>query len=122
VLRVKCENGGNMLTIRKIKNKVRVTFSLPAQEGDESVYLVGHFNDWDVRATPMASTSAGNWVVEVSLRPNREYQFRYLVNGTLWRNDPAADSFVHNQYGSENSVVAAVGESHPRRTEPRKNK
>ena len=107
-----------MLTKRKIKNKVRVTFSLPAQKGDESVYLVGDFNDWDVRATPMAFTSEGYWEVNLSLRPNREYQFRYLVNGSVWRNDPAADSYVRNQRGSENSVVATIIGSSMKRTDP----
>ncbi len=97
-----------MLTKRKIKNRVRITFTLPAQEGDESVYLVGDLNDWDVRATPLVFTSGGYWEVKLSLRPNREYQFRYLVNGTVWRNDSAADSYVRNQYGSKNSVVATI--------------
>jgi 1,4-alpha-glucan branching enzyme len=105
-----------MLTKRKIKNKVRVTFTLPAQQGDESVYLVGDFNDWDVRATPMAFTSEGCWEAKLSLRPNREYQYRYLVNGTIWRNDLAADSYVLNEFGSENSVAATIIESRTKRT------
>ena len=106
-----------MLTKRKIKNKVRVTFNLPAQQGDESVYLVGDFNDWDVRATPMAFMSEGYWEVRLSLRPSREYQYRYLVNGSIWRNDPAPDSYVRNEFGSENSVAATINESRTKRTD-----
>lgn len=105
---------------RKLKNKVQVNFTVPAQEGDDSAYLVGDFNDWDMRATPMARTSEGNWEVKLSLKPNREYQYRYLVNGTLWRTDPSADSYVRNPYGTENSVVSTIIEGRMKRGGSRK--
>ena len=41
----------------------------------------------------------------LTLDPEREYQFRYLVNGTSWQNDAAADKYVPNAYGDDNSVV-----------------
>jgi hypothetical protein len=39
------------------------------------------------------------------LAPGREYQFRYLINGQHWFNDPHAGAFVPNGYGGENCVV-----------------
>ncbi len=107
---------------RKLKNKVQVTFTLPVQEGDESAYLVGDFNDWDVHATRMDRIDEGSWEAKVSLRPDREYQYRYLVNGTLWRTDPAADDYMRNPYGSENSVVSTFLESPIKRGGSRKAK
>ncbi len=96
---------------RKLKNKVQVTFTIPIQEGDESAYLVGDFNDWDVHATPMNRTGEGNWQAQLSLKPDRDYEYRYLVNGELWRTDPSADNYMRNPYGSENSVVSTFLES-----------
>ena len=104
-----------MLTKRRMKNKISVTFTLPAEEGDESVQLVGDFNEWDVRATPMTLTREGSWEVKLGLKPNREYQYRYLVNGSVWRNDCAADSYVRNQSGSENSVLTTIIQSSKKR-------
>jgi 1,4-alpha-glucan branching enzyme len=95
-----------MLTKRKLKNKVRVIFTLPAHAGDESVRLVGDFNNWDQTAMPMARNKDGDWEVKLDLEPDQEFQFRYLVNGRVWRNDPAADGFVRNPFGSENSLVS----------------
>jgi hypothetical protein len=40
------------------------------------------------------------------LEAGKEYQFRYLIDGTVWKNDPQADSFVENSFGEENSVVS----------------
>lgn len=45
------------------------------------------------------------WGLTLTLDPEREYQFRYLVNGTSWQNDAAADKYVPNAYGDDNSVV-----------------
>ncbi len=101
---------------RKLKNKVQVTFVLPVQEGDETVCLVGDFNNWDMHVTPMAPASERNWEVKLRLAPNHEYQYRYLVNGRIWRTDPAADSYVRNPYGSENSVVTTTVTSRQNQT------
>ncbi len=45
------------------------------------------------------------WHITLELDQGREYQFRYLVNGTDWHNDWHADKYVPNRFGSDNSVV-----------------
>lgn len=86
--------------------KVRVTFELPSTMWAESVYLVGDFNNWDQNSMPMMQSRAdAAWHITLELDKGREYQFRYLVNGTDWHNDWHADKYVPNQYGSDNSVV-----------------
>jgi len=47
----------------------------------------------------------GVWRVAVELPSGREYSFRYLVDGVHWLNDPSADRYVPNPFGSENSMV-----------------
>ncbi|MFN8483432.1 MAG: isoamylase early set domain-containing protein [Anaerolineae bacterium] len=85
---------------------LRVLFELPAQFWAESVYLVGDFNDWDTAATPMTQSGPeGEWRVMLELETGKEYQFRYVADGVNWHNDSAADKYVPNDKGSDNSVV-----------------
>jgi 1,4-alpha-glucan branching enzyme len=96
------------------KNNCSVKFSLPKEAvgSANTVHLVGDFNEWDHTATPMAKDENGDFVVTLTLELNRDYQFRYLIDGDRWENDWDADRYDPNQYGIENSVV--VIESAPK--------
>ncbi len=97
-----------MLKKRFLKSgKVKVEFILPeavAAEA-ESAYVVGEFNNWDERATPMKRYKNGKFKATLTLEPNRAYEFRYLVNGDQWHNDWDADRYVPNPFEGDNSVV-----------------
>ena len=96
-----------MLQKRKLAGgKVRVTFQMPALEGVTHLTLVGDFNNWDTTATPLTCAADGSWSTALTLESGRDYQFRYLANGEVWHNDWAADAYVPNQFGGENSVVS----------------
>jgi 1,4-alpha-glucan branching enzyme len=84
--------------------KVRVTFSLPSAIWADTIFLVGDFNDWDERATPMRQTETG-WMVTLELDAGYSFQYRYLHNGNEWHNDWNADGYEPNIYGGDNSVV-----------------
>ena len=99
--------GQEMLAKRKLgRGKVAVTFSMPPLDGVTELHLVGDFNDWSAGATPLVKDSAGVWSVELPLAAGREYQYRYLANGTEWHNDWAADAYVPNEHGTDNCVVS----------------
>jgi 1,4-alpha-glucan branching enzyme len=86
----------------------KVTFTLPAHRLDsiEQVALLGEFNDWDPIALPMKKSKSGDFTATINLEKNREYQFRYLVNGGTWLNDEAADSYQPSPLSYDhNSVV-----------------
>ena len=89
----------------KGKPVCKVTFYTPAAIEAETIYLVGDFNNWDERATPMESLKDGRFKVTLALEAGREYQFRYLVNGAEWHNDWEADRYVPNPFSGDNSVV-----------------
>ena len=89
----------------KTKEVVKVTFSLPEAVQGETVFLVGDFNNWDESATAMKRQKNGSFTVTLDLEKEREYQFRYLVNGTEWHNDWKADGYIPNPYSGDNSVV-----------------
>lgn len=96
-----------MLKKQQLKTKpvCKVTFSLPADIQAETAFLVGDFNDWSEEATPMKKAKDGSFSVTLNLDRDKEFQFRYLVNKTDWRNDPEADKYVPNPFEGDNSVV-----------------
>lgn len=85
-------------------DKVRVTFSMPAGIWADTIHLVGDFNNWNCTATPLRLCEYG-WSVSLELDAGKEYQYRYLVNGTDWYNDWRADRYEPNEFGGDNSVV-----------------
>ena len=94
-----------MLNKRFLKNKCKVTFTLPKEISAESAFLVGSFNGWSKTATPLKQLKSGVWKVAVNLDKDREYQFRYFINGAEWHNDWEADAYVPNNVDGDNSVV-----------------
>ena len=85
--------------------KVKVTFELPAN-GAHSVSVVGDFNGWDKEATPLKKRKKdGVWSAAINLPVATSYQFRYWIDNTRWENDWAADDYVPNGFGTDNSVL-----------------
>lgn len=96
-----------MLKKQYLKSKpiCKVTFTLPESIEAETVYLVGDFNSWNETQTPMYKQKDGHFVVTVNLDKGKEYQYRYLINGTEWHNDWNADKYISNPFSGDNSVV-----------------
>ncbi len=92
--------------LKSKKGVCKVTFELPQEKGGETAHLVGAFNNWDQKATPMKRAKTGGFSVTLSLDAGKEYRFRYLLDGTRWENDPKADRQVPNEFGSEDSVIS----------------
>jgi hypothetical protein len=93
----------------KTKRVCKVTFVVPGTVAGEakSVCIVGDFNDWNNTATPMKQRKSKDFAVTLELEPEREYQFRYLIDGSKWENDRNADRHVASPFGdSQNSVVS----------------
>ena len=88
----------------KTKPTCDVTFELPKNIEAKSVSVVGDFNEWDESANPLRKTK-GVWKTTLKLEQDREYQYRYFVNGEEWHNDWEADKYVPNPYSGDNSVV-----------------
>ena len=90
---------------QEASGRVRVTFTMPAIEACEGLYLVGDFNAWNEAAHPMQHNEDGTWALTMGLEPGREYQYPYYTADRTWHNDPAADACIPNPYGSDNCVV-----------------
>lgn len=102
-----------MLIKQVVKSRqiVKVTFEVPQAELPEglellSLHVVGEFNDWDETAVPLKyHKKEKSYRATVELEPGQSYQFRYLVNGSYWSNDWAADAYTPNNLGEDNCVV-----------------
>jgi 1,4-alpha-glucan branching enzyme len=92
----------------KAKPTCKVKFSLEGETYNSatSIVLVGDFNNWQIGETPLKKAKSGGWSVSLDLETGKTYQFRYLIDGNIWENDPEADGFVPSGLGSENSVLS----------------
>jgi 1,4-alpha-glucan branching enzyme len=82
---------------------VSVTLRVPAVAAARSVDVVGEFTDW--RLVTMQPDEDGSLFATFDLPVGHAYRFRYLIDGERWENDWAADSYVPNDYGGDDSVI-----------------
>ncbi len=85
--------------------KVKFTLNKQIGKSRKTVFLVGEFNGWDNRATPMEKMKDGSFTATLTLQKGKKYQYRYLLDGAIWENDWEANEYVPTEYGSDNSVV-----------------
>ena len=90
----------------KAGRSCRVTFELPPEVNAKTACLCGEFNQWDQTSLLMKRRKDGSFTLTISLAPGRKYRFRYLLDNERWENDWAADAYVNNVFGSDDSIVA----------------
>ncbi len=88
----------------------KVTFRLPAEavKGAKTAYLVGDFNDWNEKATPMTFLKDGSVKAVLKLEAGKEYKYRFLIDGERWENDWRADRYEPSPMAWEDNSVVSV--------------
>lgn len=66
-----------------------------------TVSIAGSFNAWSTTANPLVADGGGTWSVDVA-GDQRGEEYRIVIDGTLWKNDPRATD-VTNSVG--NSII-----------------
>lgn len=89
---------------------VTVSFRLPGTVEAQHVNLVGEFNDWSPTSLPMLR-DGDEFAVDVPLAIGRSYRYRYLVDHERWENSPFADSYLPNDFGTDDSVIDLTSSS-----------
>jgi hypothetical protein len=92
----------------KTKSICKVTFTIEKEKinGFNSAFLVGDFNNWENEEIKMKKARNGSFGITIELEPEKKYQFRYLMDKTIWLNEDEADAFVPSPFGdSENSLL-----------------
>ena len=92
-------------TFSKTGKTCRVTFTVPSKISAQEVHLCGEFNDWNETSHPLQRRKDGRFSTTLTLERGRSYRFRYLLDNERWENDFAADAYVPNEFGSDDSVV-----------------
>jgi hypothetical protein len=87
------------------KNTALVTFELPAAIAVERASVCGDFNAWSPDTHPLAAREDGRFETTIELEVGRVFRFRYLIDGSVWENDWAADGYVPNGFGDDDSIV-----------------
>ena len=89
----------------KDKKNCVITFDLPAEVNAQTVLLCGDFTEWADASKEMEQQEDGSFSITVSLPAEREYAFRYLLDNERWENEPEADDYAPNPFGSQKSVI-----------------
>ena len=82
-----------------------VTFTLPAAVRASHVVICGEWNRWSPEHDVMERVADG-FSLTVALQAGRAYRFRYLLDGQRWENDWDAEMYVHNEFGTEDSLIS----------------
>jgi 1,4-alpha-glucan branching enzyme len=85
--------------------KVEVTFRMPPIDDVVELNLCGDFNGWHLKGAPLVQESDGTWVTTLVLEAGKTYRYRYYDNQGSWHNDWEADSYLANEFGSEDSIL-----------------
>ena len=84
----------------------KIQFSYYNPDAD-TVNLAGNFNGWSKTANPMKNDGSGLWTITLSLSPET-YQYKFVVNGSEWVEDPCEFDRTDDGFGGYNSVIIII--------------
>jgi hypothetical protein len=100
--------GEDRVAVDRQSDRHVVHFAIAAPTANK-VTLVGDFNAWDAKMTPMAKGAIdGLWIVTVPLAAG-SYQYAFVIDGTTWMADPAAAIALEDEFGIPSSVLTIRG-------------
>ena len=71
----------------------------------QSVSIAGDFNGWSHVATPLKQNESGLWSTEIGVPRTGRFEYKFIVNGQRWIEDPSNGMKAPNNYGGLNSVL-----------------
>ena len=71
----------------------------------ESVAVAGDFNAWSVSQNVLRKEESGLWVTEVPAPAAGKYQYKFIVNGHRWVEDPSNGMKTPDSFGGLNSLI-----------------
>jgi len=80
-----------------------VVFQFDAVDAS-NVAIAGTFNNWDPSHDKLFNLGNGKWGITLYLEPGR-YEYKFVIDGNDWVEDPNAIEFVDDGYGGKRSVI-----------------
>ncbi len=71
----------------------------------QTVFLTGDFNGWNDRQIQLSRDQQGLWRTEMTTPPAGHYQYKFVVDGSRWLEDPSNGMKLPDNYGGLNSVL-----------------
>ena len=71
----------------------------------QSVSVAGDFNGWSHVATPLQRNASGLWSIEINVPRAGHVEYKFIINGQRWVEDPSNGMKAPNNYGGLNSVL-----------------
>ncbi|BAH39673.1 MAG TPA: hypothetical protein DGD08_14030 [Gemmatimonas aurantiaca] len=89
----------------RVEGDGEIRFELTLPSTARAVSIVGDFNGWDEKKTPMAKRGdEGTWSVRLPLSPGR-YTYAFVVDGREWLVDALAPQVPDAGFGPANAVI-----------------
>lgn len=70
-----------------------------------SVSVAGDFNEWSHVATPLRRNDSGLWFTEIAVPRAGRFEYKFIINGRRWLEDPNNGMKAPDNYGGLNSVL-----------------
>ena len=96
------KNGRDRLTLFVPSHYV--IFSYKPEYPVKHVSVVGSFNGWDPKADPLQKQDNGTFTTRTHLAPGT-YQYKYLINGNHWTQDPKTSESTYDGFKGQNSII-----------------
>ena len=71
----------------------------------DSVAVAGDFNGWSQRAAPLRRNGSGLWSIEIMVPRAGRFEYKFIINGQRWIDDPSNGLKAPDNYGGLNSVL-----------------
>jgi hypothetical protein len=88
---------------KPVRVKEGILFSYYSPSAKE-IFVAGDFNGWKKRYTPLLKGKDDVWRIVLELKPNRSYDYKYIIDGN-WVNDPNNMDLNPDVAGGANSII-----------------
>ena len=69
------------------------------------VSVAGDFNGWDPLVTPLKRNDSGLWTTDIIAPSAGRFEYKFIVNGQRWIEDPSNGMKAPDNYGGLNSIL-----------------
>jgi 1,4-alpha-glucan branching enzyme len=93
----------------KSKDNFKVTFNPGVETVGEAseVVVLGDFNNWNPEdGLSLKKQKDGSFKGTIVLDKDKEYEFKYWIDGNSWVNEVSADKLISNPFGDKNSIIS----------------
>ena len=70
-----------------------------------NVAVAGDFNNWNPLATPLKRNGSGLWSTEILIPTAGRFEYKFIINGQRWLDDPSNSMKAPDNYGGLNSIL-----------------